>query len=73
MKSAKQSTETSKRPRGDVATTSGAMPAIEETFVDPTTAMDPVGGVETVDPTVAPPLSLRDMVYSIMITQAVHG
>ena len=41
--------------------------------MDPTVAVDPVGGVEDVDSTVAPPLSLRAMVQSIMTTQAAHG
>ena len=49
------------------------MPSTEETFVDPTVAVDPVGGVEDVDSTVAPPLSLRALVQSIMTTQAAHG
>ena len=41
IKSAKQSTGTSKRPQGDVATTSGVMPATKETFVDPIATVDP--------------------------------
>ena len=49
------------------------MPAIEETFVDPTTTVDPSGGANDVDPTVAPPLSLRAMMQSFMTTQATHG
>ena len=49
MKSAKPSTRTSKRPRGDASTTSGAMPAAEETYVDPTVAMDPAGHADDVD------------------------
>ena len=40
MKSAEPSTGTSKRPRGDASTTSGAMLAAEETYVDPTAAVD---------------------------------
>ena len=61
MKSAEQSTGTSKRPRGDAATTSGTMPATEETFVDLTVAMDPAGDAKGVNPLVAPPLSLYTM------------
>ena len=61
MKSVEQSTETSKRPQGDAATTSSTMIATEETFVDPTVAVDPTGDAEDVDPLVAPPLSLRAM------------
>ena len=34
------------------------MPAIEETYVDPTAAMDPVGYAKDVYPSIAPPLSL---------------
>ena len=49
------------------------MPAIEETFVDPTASVDPSGGANDVDPTVAPPLSLRAMMQSFMTTQATHG
>ena len=30
------------------------MSAAEETFVDPTAAMDPSGGADDVDPTIAP-------------------
>ena len=40
--------------------------SIEETFVDPTTAMDPSGGVDDIDPTVTPPLSLHAMMESFM-------
>ena len=68
MKSAKPSTRTSKRPQGEVATTSGAMLAGEEVFVDPTAAVDPTGGAEDVDPTVTPPLSPHAMMQSIMTT-----
>ena len=60
MKSAEPSTGTSKRPRGDASTTSSAMPVVEETYVDSTVVVDPVGH-EDVDPLVAPPLSLRAM------------
>ena len=42
------------------------MPTVEETYVDPTTTMDPTGHDEDVDPSVAPPLSLRAMMQSIM-------
>ena len=73
MKSAEQSTGTFKRPRGDAATFSGAMPATEETFMDPTAVVDPTGVVEDVDPTVTPPLSLRAIMQSIMTTHATHG
>ena len=41
IKSVEQSIGTSKRPQGDAATTSGVMPTIEETFVDPTAVVDP--------------------------------
>ena len=50
MKSAEQNTGTSKRPQGDATTTSSAMPATEETFVDPSATMDPAGDVEDVNP-----------------------
>ena len=73
MNSAEQCTMTSKRPRGDATTTSSAMLATEETFVDLTTAMDLAGAVEDVDPTVAPPLPFCAMMRSIMTTQAAHG
>ena len=55
MKSVERSIRTSKRPRGDASTTFGAMPAAEETYVDP------AGHSEDVDPLGAPPLSLRAM------------
>ena len=54
MKGAKPSIGTSKRIRGDASTTSSAMPAAEETYVDPTAAMDPARHAQDVDP----PLSL---------------
>ena len=57
IKSAEPSTGTSKRSRGEAFTTfpaSGTMSAAEETFVDPTAAMDPSGGADDVDPTIAP-------------------
>ena len=60
----------SKRPRGDASTTSGAMPAAEETYVDPTAIVDPTGYSEDVNPLGAPPLSLRAMMQSIMTTSA---
>ena len=44
------------------------MLAIEKTFVDLTVAMDPAGGTEDVDPSVAPPLSLHAMMQSFMTT-----
>nr|POE81772.1 hypothetical protein CFP56_19971 [Quercus suber] len=76
MKSAEPSTRTSKRSRGEASTTaptSGAMLAAEETFVDLTAVVDPFGGANDVDPTVAPPLSLRAMMQPFMTTQAAHG
>ena len=73
MKSAEQSIETSKRPWGDAATTSGTMPATDETFMDSTAAVNPVGDVEDFDPTVAPPLSLHAMMQSFITTKAAHG
>ena len=76
MKSAKPSTGTLKRSRGEASTTAhafGTMPTTEETFVDPTVAVDPSGGANDVDPIVAPPLSLRAMMESFMTTQAAYG
>ena len=49
------------------------MPVAEETFVDPIAVMDPSGGVDNVNPTVTPPLSLCAMMESFMTTQAAHG
>ena len=49
------------------------MPTAEEAFVDPTTDVDPSGGADDVDPTVAPPFSLRAMMDSFMTTQTAHG
>ena len=49
------------------------MPTAEETFVDPTVAVDPISGANEVDPTVAPPFSLHAMMQSFMTTQATHG
>ena len=75
MKNVEPSIGTSKRSWGEAfttATVSGTMPTIEETFVDPTTVMDPSGGVDDVDPTIAPLLSLRAMIKSFMTTQAAH-
>ena len=72
MKSAEPSTGTSKRPRGDASTTSSAMLVAEETYVDSTVVVDPVGH-EDVDPLVAPPLSIRAMMQSIMTNQAAQG
>ena len=69
MKSAKPSTEISKRPRGEasIATpTSGDQPATEEILVDPATD-------DTVDPIAAPPLSLYAMMETFMTTQATNG
>ena len=71
MKSVEPSTGTSKRSWGDASTTasaSGTMPVAEEKFMDPTTTVDPTGGVEDVYPIVALPLSLRAMMQSIMTT-----
>ena len=68
MKSAKPSTEISKRPRGEafIATpTSGDQPAAEEILVDPATD-------DTVDPIAAPPLSLYAMMETFMTTKAAH-
>ena len=52
----------SKRSQGEAFTTapaSGAMSTVEETFVDSTAAVDPTGGADEINPTIAPPLSLR--------------
>ena len=49
------------------------MPVAEETFVDPIAVMDPSGGVDNVNTTVTPPLSLCAMMESFMTTQATHG
>ena len=49
------------------------MPAIEDTFVDPTIVVDPSSATNDVDPTVAPPLSLCAKMESFMITHATHG
>ena len=49
------------------------MPIAEETFVDPTAAMDPSGGADDVDPTIAPPFSLRATMESFITTQVAHG
>ena len=68
MKSAKPSTEISKRPIGEafIATpTSGDQPAAEEILVDPATD-------DTVDP-IAAPLSLDAMMETFMTTQATNG
>ena len=77
MKSAEPSIRMSKRSQGEASITapaSDAMPPAEETFVDPTTAVDLTsGGVDEVDPTVAPPFSLCAMMQSFMTTQAAHG
>ena len=66
VRSTEPSTRMSKRTQGDDFTTSGVMPTVDETYVDPTTAMDPTGHAKDVDPSVAPPLSLRAMMQSIM-------
>ena len=72
MKSAKPSTRTSKRSQGKGSTatpTSGTMTAAEETFVDPTAALDPFGGVDDIDPTISPLLTFCAMMESFMTTQ----
>ena len=66
MKSAKPSTRTSKRPRGEASTaapTSGDQAVVEEIHVDP---------IATVDPIVAP-FSLHSTMETFMTTQATHG
>ena len=68
MKSVEPSIGSSKRPRGDASTTSGAMPVVEETYVDLTVVVDPTGRLKDVDPSGAPPFSLRAMMQSIMTT-----
>ena len=71
MKSVEPSIGTSKRSRGEAFTTalaSSAFPVVEETFVDPTAAVDPSSGVDDVDPTIAPLLSLCGMMESFMTT-----
>ena len=78
MKSAEQSTRTSKKPRGDASTTTPAssdQPAVEEVHVDPTVVVDPAasGDDDTIDPTVTLPRSLHAMMESFMTTQAAHG
>ena len=63
MKSVEPSIGSSKRSRGassTIALGSGAMRAAEETFVDSTVVVDPSGGADNANPTVAPPLSLTD-------------
>ena len=76
MKSAKPSTRTLKRSRGEASTiapTSGIMSVTEETSADPITAVDPSGGDDDVDPTIDPPLSPCAMMQSFMTTQVAHG
>ena len=41
--------------------------------MDPTAAVDPASHAEDVDPSIAPPLSLRATMQSIMTTQAAQG
>ena len=63
----------SKRSREEASTTApafGIMPAAEETFVDPTTAVDPSSGDNDVDPTVTPYFSLCVMMESFMTIQS---
>ena len=76
MKSAEPSIGTSKRSKGEASSTApafGAMLVAKEIHVDLTTAVDPSGDDDAVDPTVTPPLSLRAMMESFMTTQAAHG
>ena len=76
MKTGEPSTGTSKRPRGEVFTTTPAssdMPTTEEVHVDPIATMDPSSDDDVVDPTVTPPLSLRATMESFMTTQGAHG
>ena len=76
MKSVEPCTGTSKRLQGEASTTtptSGTMSVVEETFVDLTTTVDLFGGVDDIDPTVPPPLSLLAMMQSFMTTQTAHG
>ena len=64
MKSAEPSIGRLKRLRGEASTTtptSSTMSTVEETFVDLTTTVDLFGGVDDIDPTVPPPLSLLAM------------
>ena len=49
------------------------MPSAKENFMDPTATVDPSGGADDVDPTVAPPFSLHAMMESFITTQAAHG
>ena len=66
----------SKRSWEEASTTApafGIMPAAEETFVDPTTAVDPSSGDNDVDPTVTPYFSLCVMMESFMTIQAAYG
>ena len=75
MKSAKPSTRTSNRSRGEASTTtlaSGVQPTTEEIHVDPTIAVDPYAD-DTTDPIVASLLSLHAMMETFMTTQATHG
>lgn len=64
------SVSTSKRPHVDIVVATGDM-FVEEIHIDPTTAMD----LDTTDaePTIPPPLSLRAMMETFMMTQATHG
>ena len=75
MKRVEPSTGMSKRSREEASTTApafGIMPAAEETFVDPTTAVDPSSGDNDVDPTVTPYFSLCVMMESFMTIQATY-
>ena len=71
MKSVEPSTGALKRLQGEaytIALASGTMLVAEETFVDPTAAVDPSSGADDIDLTVSPPLSLCAMMESFMTT-----
>nr|POF24792.1 hypothetical protein CFP56_44544 [Quercus suber] len=70
MKSAKPSTRTSKRPRGEAFTatpTFSDQPTIEEIIVDPTAIVD-CAIDDIADPTVTSTLSLHAMMEMFMTT-----
>ena len=76
MKSVEPSIGTSKSLRGEASTiapASNATHTAEDTFVNSTAVVDPSGGVDDVDHTVAPPLSFRAMMEYFMTTQAAYG
>ena len=71
MKSAKPSTGTSNRLKGEASTAafaSGDQPATEEVPVDPTPTVDPATNDDIVDPIVAPPLSLYAKMETFITT-----